>query len=47
MIKLIKITRKYIKEAYATDKHNLISLEYHYCKSGEDEIVIHTIIISA
>ncbi len=42
MIKLIKITRKYIEWAYTTDKYNLI----FYCKSAEDDIVIHTLIIS-
>ncbi len=49
MIKLIKITIKDIKEAFTTDKHNLnIGIRlYHYCKGDEDDIVIHTLIISA
>ncbi len=47
MIKLIKIIIKYIKWAYTIDRHNLNVGEYHYYKSGEDNIIIHTLINSA
>ncbi len=44
--KLIKITWKYIKGAYTTDKHNLI-FGIPLLQECEDDIVIHTLIISA
>ncbi len=46
MIKLIKITIKYMKGAYTTNKHNLI-IGIPFLQVGEDDIVIHTLIMSA
>ncbi len=46
MIKLIKITIKYIKEAYTTGKHNLI-IGIPLLQDCEEDMVIQSIIIIA